>query len=145
MPDIGHVFKRNCSEEGVGGIIWTNIRRMPASDMADIGDVLKRSCSWRDELTDEALGVDPTEPVIADAELASSETMTAWLSRPAASIAPHSAASLVARTGSGVTLSSAMPSARRPSIHCSGEEKTKRSMAGELVDDVVRQIGVGHM
>ena len=112
--------------------------------MADIGDVLKRSCSWRAELADEALGVDPTEDVIAEAELAG-VAMTGWLSRPSASIAPPAAASLVARTGSGVTLSSAMPSARRRSIHCPGDEKTKRSMAGELVDDVARRIGVGHM
>ena len=54
------------------------------------------------KLMDEALGVDPAERVIAEAELAGVVGDDDGMSdRPSASMAPHSAASLVARTGSG--------------------------------------------
>ena len=51
-----------------------------------------------DELVDEALGVDPAERVIAEAELAGvvGDDDRARPSGPSASMAPHSAASLVA-------------------------------------------------
>ena len=71
--------------------------------------------------------------------------MTAWPSRPSASIAPHSAASLAARTGSGVTLQVG-EAERAQVVHpflVRGE--SERSMAGEPVDDVLRQIGAAHV
>ena len=82
---------------------------------------------------DEALGVNPAQRMVADAKLAGVVGDDDGLpNKPSASIAPVSAASLVTRTGSGVTLRSAMPSARKWLIHCSCESKASDEWPASL-------------
>src|SRR5271166_1565379 len=58
--------------------------------------------------------------------------MTAPPSRPSASIAPQSAASLATRTGSGVTLRSVRPSACKWPIHSACEPKACKAWPASL-------------
>ncbi len=96
------------------------------------------------KLMDEALGVDPTERVIADAELASVVGDDAWPSRPSATIAPMKAASLVAAPDRASLRDRRVERAQvlHPLLV---RAERQQSVAGEPVDDVLRQISAAHV
>ena len=68
-----------------------------------------RCRSLRNELVDEALGVNPAQAVLADTELPGVVADdNRVLQQPPMATAPHSAPSVAIRTGSGVTFISPM-------------------------------------